>query len=369
MRRLHALRAALTISAAAALAVPPVAASACTSLLLKADDGSFVYGRTMEFALPLNSQLIVVPRNLAIKAVGPDGKAGSGLAYATKYGAIGANGLGLPIIVDGINEKGLAAGMLFFPGLAGFQDVGPAEAANSIASYEIATYILTQFANIDEVKAGLPRIKVNRAPQEVFKTTVPLHVTVHDATGRSLVVEYVGGQLQMTDNPVSVLTNSPAIAWHLGNLAQYANVTASPGASFSAGGASFAPWSSGTGMNGIPGDMSAASRFVRASFYVANAPRLKTGAEGLGIAFHLLNQFDIPPGAVRTAEGGAGGGVAGYEVTEWTAAADLKAGVYQIKTYADPQVRQLAIRSVDLDARAVRFIPLDQKLGAIDVSK
>ena len=355
---------------AAATALAPVAASACTSFILKAENGDIVYGRTLEFALQLQSQLVVIPRNLATKAVGPDGTAGSGLAYTTKYGATGANGLGLPLILDGINEKGLAAGLLFFPGVAEFQDVGAADAANSIASYEIVTYILTQFATIQEVKDGLPKIKVNRAPQAAFKMAVPVHVTVHDAAGNSIVVEYVGGALQITDNPTSVLTNAPEISWHLGNRAQTANATAEPVAGFKINGTNFAPWSTGSGMNGLPGDLSSSSRFVRAAFFAANAPAFKDGDEGMGIAFHILNQFDIPPGAVRTAAGGsAGGGVAGYEVTEWISSSDLKNGIYQIKTYGNPAIRQVSLQSADLDAKEVRFIPLDQPPVVTDLSR
>lgn len=369
MKFVRMLRSAGAAALAGALSFQPVAALACTSFTLKAENGDVVYGRTMEFALPLQSQLIVIPRNLAIGAVGPDGKAGSGLDYTTKYGATGANGLGLPVLVDGINEKGLAAGLLFFPGLAEFQDVTPEDAKNSIASYELATYILTQFATVDEVKAGLPRIKVNRAPQDTFKMAVPIHATVHDAAGNSIVIEYVGGELRIIDNPTSVMTNAPQFPWHLGNLSQYANVSAKPGQSFTINGKSFAPWSSGTGMNGLPGDMSSPSRFVRASFYVANAPAMKDAAEGLTIASHLLNQFDIPPGAVRTAEGGAGGGVAGYEVTEWTSTADLKNGIYRIQTFGNPQVRQLSMSALDLDAKEVRFVPIDQKAQVTDLSR
>ena len=355
---------------AAATALSPVAASACTSFILKAENGDVVYGRTLEFALQLQSQLVVIPRNLATKAVGPDGTAGSGLAYTTKYGATGANGLGLPIIVDGINEKGLAAGMLFFPGLAEFQDVAAADAANSIASYEIVTYILTQFATIQEVKDGMPKIKVNRSPQAAFKMAVPVHVTVHDAAGNSLVVEYVGGALQLTDNPTSVLTNAPEISWHLGNLAQFANATAEPVAGFKINGTNFAPWSTGSGMNGLPGDLSSPSRFVRAAFFVANAPTFKDADEGLEITSHILNQFDIPPGAVRTSSSGsAGGGVAGYEITEWISGADLKNGIYQIKTYGNPAIRQVSLPSADLDAKEVRFIPLDQPPVVTDLSR
>lgn len=354
----------------AALALGLQSASACTSFLLKAENGDYIYGRTLEFALPLQSDLIVIPRRLSIRAVGPDGKTGTGLSYKTKYGAIGSNGLGLPILVDGINEKGLASGMLFFPGLAEFQDVPPKEGTNSIASYEIVTYILTQFASVDEVRAGLSKIKVNRAPQAVFKMPVPIHVTVHDAFGKSVVVEYISGQLQITDNPTGIMTNAPNISWHLGNLAQYSNATSQPGKNFTINRKSFSPWSTGSGMNGLPGDMSSTSRFVQAAFYVANAPKIKDGTEGLKIAFHFLNQFDIPPGAVRTSESGsAGGGVSGYEVTEWTSAADLKKGIYQITTYANPQIRQISLKLMDLNAKSLRFISIKDKAQITDLSR
>ena len=212
------LRSLCATSIAAVLAFSATAADACTSFLLKADSGEFVYGRTMEFALPLHSKLMVMPRNLDIQGIGPDGKDGSGLNFKTKYAATGMNGLDLPDFVDGINEKGLNGGMLYFPQLAEFQDVGAADAANSIAPHQLLTYILTQFATVDEVKAGLPKIKVNRAPLAVFKGPLPIHVTVHDAAGNTIAIEYVKGELTIIDNPTGVMANSPSMQWHLDSL-------------------------------------------------------------------------------------------------------------------------------------------------------
>ena len=125
------LRALCATSIAAVLAFSATAADASTSFLLKADNGDFVYGRTMEFALPLHSKLMVVPRNLDIQGIGPDGKDGSGLNFKTKYAATGMNGLDLPDFVDGINEKGLVAGVFNLPG---FTEFSPASDANRVAS-------------------------------------------------------------------------------------------------------------------------------------------------------------------------------------------------------------------------------------------
>ncbi|RAZ46867.1 hypothetical protein DP175_00660 [Polynucleobacter paneuropaeus] len=100
-----------TIALAGTFALGPLAGNACTSFLLKGNDGGFVYGRTMEFGLPLKSQLTVIPRNFQAQGVGVDSKPGTGLNWTTKYAAVGMNGLGLPVLVDGMNEKGLVGGV------------------------------------------------------------------------------------------------------------------------------------------------------------------------------------------------------------------------------------------------------------------
>ncbi len=209
------------VTAVLASVLPLQNAAACTSFLLEAADGGKVYGRTMEFGLALDSQLVVVPRKLALTGTGPDGKAGTGLAWTTRYGVAGTNGLGLPIVVDGVNEAGLAGGLLYLPNIAVFQDVAPADAGTSIASYELLLYTLTRFATVAEAREGIARIKVNRAPQAAFRMPVPVHMTLHDATGASIVVEYIDGVLHITDNPTAVMTNAPSFAWHITNLSNY----------------------------------------------------------------------------------------------------------------------------------------------------
>jgi choloylglycine hydrolase len=364
------LRTLCATSIAAVLAFSATAAEACTSFLLKAENGDVVYGRTLEFALPLHSQVIVMPRGFLNKSMGPDGKTENGMTYTAKYAATGMNGLALPVIVDGINEKGLAAGMFFFPGLAGFQDVADADAGSSIASYELVNYILTQFATVDEVKAGVPKIKVSNSPLAVFKGAAPVHYSVHDAAGNSVAIEYIDGQLHVTDNPTSVMTNAPSFQWHLDSLSWFATSTPAPVAPFKINGTSFPQWSTGGGQVAQPGDYSSPSRFIRAAYLVASAPVFKDAAAGLPLAFHLLNQFDIPPGAIQTVAGGsAGGGVAGYEVTEWTVSADLRNGTYQFKTYDHQAVRQVSLKNFDLDAKDIRYIAIDQPETVQDLSK
>lgn len=345
-------------------------ANACTSFILRSADKAVVYGRTMEFGVPLQSQLIVVPRNLAVSATGPDGTAGTGLNWTTRYGATGTNGFGLPLLIDGMNEVGLTGGLLYLPGLAEFQAVSPAEAKTSIASFELLHYVLTNFANVGEVKAALPKIKVNRAPQASFNAPVPLHMTLHDATGASIVVEYIGGELHMHDNPTGVLTNAPAFNWHIANLGNYLNLSPYDPKPLKIGSMTIAPPSTGSGAPGLPGDMSAPSRFVRAFLYSRAAPVLPTSTEAVGNAFHILNNFDIAPGIIRTQSGSqAGGGIAGIEATEWSVVADTKTKRYYVRTYADSQSRMVDLTQADLNAKAIRFIPIDKPGDVINLSR
>jgi len=79
------------LALAGALAFAPIA-EACTSFLLKAADGSPVYGRTMEFGFKLQSDAIVIPRGYALMATGPGGKPGltwktHGTPWVVSYGS------------------------------------------------------------------------------------------------------------------------------------------------------------------------------------------------------------------------------------------------------------------------------------------
>ena len=108
-------------SLAVSMAFAPMMTYACTSFLLRGNDGGYVYGRTMEFGLPLKSEITAIPRNYLAKGIGIDGKYGSGMSWTAKYAAVGMNPLGLPELVDGMNEKGLIAGMLNLPNSAEYQ--------------------------------------------------------------------------------------------------------------------------------------------------------------------------------------------------------------------------------------------------------
>jgi choloylglycine hydrolase len=53
----------------------------------------------------------------------------------------------------------------------------------------------------------------------------PCHYFINDASGRCVVLEFVGGELKIHENPLGVITNSPSFDWHVTNLRNYVNLT------------------------------------------------------------------------------------------------------------------------------------------------
>ena len=342
------------------MALIPVLSQACTSFLLKGNDNGYVYGRTMEFGIPLKSALIVIPRNFQNEGVGVNGKSGTGLGWKARYAATGANAFGMPILIDGMNEVGLVGGLLNAPTTAVYQNTPAAQSANSIASYQMLTYALTNYATIEEVKAGFTKIQVNNSVLPVYNGPVQVRMTLHDKSGKSIVIEYLKSKLVITDNPVGVMTNDPEFSWHLNNIGNYANLTKMERNPLVINGASFSPPSSGSGMKGLPGDFLSPSRFIRALFLVDAAPSDLSTDKQVNNAWHILGNFDIPPGAVTLpANNPYGGGAGGYEITEWSTVADTKNLVYYIKTYDNQSIQAFYLKGADFNAKQIRTIPLN----------
>jgi choloylglycine hydrolase len=329
-------------------------AMACTGIRLQAADGSIVYARTMEFGIELHSKVLIIPRQFALQGTTNSGR--PGLEWKSKYALVGLNGEGLTLIADGVNEAGLAAGIFLFPGYAQFQDVSANDEGKSIAPWEVVTWALTNFATIDEVRQGLAEIKVGNVEFAAWKAVPPVHFAIHDASGKSLVVEYVSGKLNLYDNPIGVITNSPEFSWHLTNLRNYLNLSPTNVLTSTVDGERLSPLGQGSGMYGLPGDFTPPSRFVRATALSRSATAGGTGQEAVQQAFHVLDSFDIPLGAVRPS---ADDTVRDY--TQWTSASDTKNRSFYFHSHDNRRIRRVDLMQADLDAANVVAIPLNDQ--------
>src|SRR5262249_51108600 len=120
--------------------VCPPLGRACTGMTIKPKDGSVVFARTLEFALDLKSNIIVVPRGKEYIGTAPGDR--PGLRWRTKYGIVGFNAFDMPVTVDGLNEKGLHVGLFYFPGYADYQEVTAQDAGKALAPWELGVFLL-----------------------------------------------------------------------------------------------------------------------------------------------------------------------------------------------------------------------------------
>ena len=327
----------------------------CTGIRLSALDGTVVHARTLEFGVDLESTVILSPRGYRRTATTPDGQPGQ--SWQARYASLGADGLGLRVIVDGLNEKGLAVGLFYFPGSAGYLPYTPADAPNTVAPWELGSWILDQFASVEEVKAGIGRVVVPAVLLKAWNLELEVHYIVHDASGQSLVIEYVDNQLHIHDNPLGVFTNSPSFDWHITNLRNYVNFSTTSHEPLQLGSVRLAPLGQGSGMLGMPGDFTPPSRFVRAVAFSQSIFPAQSGREAILNAFHILNNFDIPRGAAREAHRDAEGNVLA-DHTIWTAASDLQARQFHFRTYANSQIRRVDLMAHDLDGDAILTVAM-----------
>jgi choloylglycine hydrolase len=333
-------------------------AIACTSMVLAGTDGGRIYGRTMEFGIPLKSAILKTPRGYAFQGVGIDGVAGSGKNWITKYATVGANAFGLPAYVDGMNEAGLAGGLLNAPNTAQYQNPSKEQSANSIAPQQLLTYVLTNFATVDEVKDALPKMYVNSSPMKEWGGVAKSRMTLHDANGKSLVIEYLEGRLVMTNNVIGTMTNDLPFSWHLQNIGNYVNLSGTDKAPLTVQGQKFPAASSGNGMHGLPGSFLSPDRFVRVSQFVLNTPAGTTDLQERR-AWHVMNNFDIPFGAIHLdSSSGYGGGVNSNEFTEWTVVANLKTKTYKIRSFENPGILTTNFSDWDLNGKTLQSVAL-----------
>jgi choloylglycine hydrolase len=359
---LRPFRALLVGGLTAALSLVP-AAQACTGIRLVAKDGGVIAARTLEFGFDLHSQVLVVPAGTALAGSLPDG--GKGITYTTKYGFAGANAEGLTAIVDGINDQGLYVGLFYFPGYASYADATKENAARAMAPHEYANWLLGNFATVEEVKANFNKVVLTPVVIEAIEQAAPVHFVVHDRTGKSVVIEPLDRTLKIYDNPLGVITNSPTFDWHMTNLRNYVNLTATNVPPIGIGGIKLAQFGQGSGLRGLPGDFTPPSRFVRAVAFSQSALPSATAAQAVLQAFHILNNFDIPFGAVREVDKGQ----IHAEATVWTSASDLKNLRWSFKTYDDQSIHTVDLTKALAAAQGkIRLIKMNAQQPVSDVS-
>ncbi|MBF0555636.1 MAG: linear amide C-N hydrolase [Nitrospirae bacterium] len=321
-------------------------ALACTDIQLTAKDGAVLVGRTLEWegvlkkapdgtsylASNLNYAVRAWPAGIKITSTKPDGTAGA--SWTTKYAYFGFADKGSPdLLLDGQNSAGLSVEALEFAEYANYQDVKPTD-KDVIATDDIDSWLLGNFDSVDDIKRELPKMTVwgkpNLAIPLPLKQVPEVHLVVHDKSGKSIIIEYIRKKLHIYDNELKVMTNSPDYTSMSNNSNKYVNLSQGDALRASCDIKGQSDNRNRAGTIGLPGDYSSPSRFVKAAYLVFFGKQPDTAKEGVRSVIHILNNVDIPLGAVREK---MSDGNCSMDYTQWKVIKDLKNGIWYIDTF------------------------------------
>lgn len=310
---------------------------ACGDFLLKSQDNHFVAGRSMEFPIPMESNVLVYNRGEKFQSTAPGG--GLGHSWTSKLGYVGIDAFHMNRVDEGLNEAGLSFGALTLNGTQ-YQFIGEAQRPEALAMMDVGAWVLGNFATVDEVKEALGNVRVWGQMIKELGCIPGLHIALHDATGKTAVIEFLDGKAIFRDNPKGVLTNEPPLPEQLLNLERYSHLTPFPNGPVADG-----------GMVGLPGDWSSESRFVRIAkeveFINANPPTTYEGA--IERATHILNTVDVPKGLEIVELANENMPI----TTRWSTVKDLTSRVFYYRAHNDGRLQAVDLTKETLEPGTV----------------
>lgn len=335
------------------------AAFACTDFVVSAKDGSLINGRSLEFAVELQAELRAMPRAQKRESHAP-GQSPS-VSWVSKYGYLGIFGSEFNFAFDGMNEAGLSFGYLWLPNVTEYPTLSKQDFKKALDFTDFCDWVLGNFSTVSEVKNALLNVRIwgHPIPQLGF---APVHAAIHDAKGGHLVVEFVGGQMQVYENPMSVLTNSPPFDWQIANLQNYLGLTPYNPSPIAFRGVSLQVTGQGSGLLGLPGDLSPPSRFVKMITFLRFIQGAAADEEAVNLAEHLLNTVDIPKGTVRDPDKENG------DYTQWVVIKDLSQKALYFRSYRDLALKKVDLKKLDFTKETKKSLPLNLKRGYFDVT-
>jgi choloylglycine hydrolase len=280
-------------------------ASACTWFDFRNDQGNWFIGRTMEWPGDLQGQITIVPRNYTLGS------------FKTKYGFVGISHNGG--FSDGLNECGLALSGLW---LAESKYPEKKEGARPITEM---IYVLGNTKTVDEAVAFIKTNVFYSSAVPALPGLIPsLHFAITDASGRSVVVEFIDGKAQIHENKVGAMTNDPRYEEQLKNWADnYAGKTFDEG--------TFEAF-----------DYSPKGRFCRMAAMNATQAKVPTDMAAVNRAWSMIDTVDIPQGILYWKWASENPQFTSYAVVD-----DLKNRIYYFRTYDNYDIRKIDLNKID----------------------
>ena len=254
----------------------------CTAISFKTKDHYF--GRNLDLEYSLGEQIVITPRNYEMTFRNLP-------ILKSHFAIIGVAKIDndYPLYYDATNEAGLSVAALNFPENAHY--FTPKEGFYNIASFEMINYILGNYKNISQVKSFLNNANIIDIRYSKEYPNTHLHWIIADSNS-TITVESTKKGLNIYENTLGILTNSPAFPLQCFNLNNYAHLSAdNPEKTFSEN-LKFKSYSRGLGGLGLPGDFSSMSRFVRGAFSKLLSVCDEDELSSIGQFFHILSYVE-----------------------------------------------------------------------------
>lgn len=316
----------------------------CTAINLTTKDHYF--GRNLDLEYSYDETVTITPRNypFVFRKMGKIEKhyAIIGMAYVVD---------GYPLYYDATNEKGVSIAGLRFAGNAFYSE--ELEGKHNVSPFELIPWILSQCENMIEVKQLLSRLNLVNLPFSEQLPLTPLHWMI-SYKEESIVVESMKTGLNIYENKVGVLTNNPPFELQMWNLSNYMGLSKDSLQNRLSKKLELEEYSRGMGAIGLPGDLSSASRFVRAVFVAQNSVSEQSEEESVGQFFHVLGSVEQQRGCVKLEEDA-------YEVSVYSSCCNTDKGIYYYVTYGNRQITAVDMWNEDLEGEIVLMYPLIKK--------
>ncbi len=303
----------------------------CTAVSVTVKDNYF--GRNLDYEHSFGERIVITPRNYGFSFI-------NGKKLDRHYALIGTaiECDNYPLYFDAINEKGLGIAGLNFPGNAKYMN--RAKEKENIASFELIPRILSQCESVSEARSHLEKINITDEGFNENMSPTPLHWMVADRE-KAITVEQTEDGMKIFENHTGVLTNNPTFDIQMFNLYNYMSLTAEEPENCISDKISPGFYSKGMGARGIPGDLTSASRFVRAYFTKLNSVYGETEEEVVSQFFHILYCVYQQKGCVR--------GKSGMMSTHYTSCFNTDKGIYYYTTYYNSSINAVDMYNENLN--------------------
>ena len=316
----------------------------CTAATYKTRD--FYFGRTLDYEFSYGDEIVFTPRAFPLDFRHTARR-------DTHYAMLGMAHVadGYPLYYDAMNEKGLCAAGLNFVGNAVYTAVLPGK--ENIAQFELIPWLLGSCASVAEVRTLLAGATVTYTPFSDKFPPAQLHWLIADRN-EAITVESTATGLHVYDNPAGVLTNNPPFDLQMFHLNDYMQLSPKQPENRFSDALALRTYSRGMGALGLPGDLSSASRFVRAAFVRAHSASGEDETASVSQFFHILGAVEQPRGCCEVAEGK-------YEITIYTSCCNADRGIYYYTTYDNSRISAVDMHAENLDAKTLaRFAPVTE---------